>query len=83
MSTLAERLDRIRTGFAEKAPAEALAIMSRATAALRATGILERIPAVGSTLPAFELTDTQGAVVRSADLLERGPLVATFYRGLW
>ena len=34
-------------------------------------------------LPAFELPDTEGSIVRSADLLARGPLVVTFYRGLW
>ncbi len=31
----------------------------------------------------FELPDSEGEPVRSAALLERGPLVLTFYRGLW
>ena len=83
MSTLQEQLDRIREGFEAKAPAEALSIMHRATADLGASGIMERLPQVGSPLPAFALLDTQGARVRSADLLAKGPLVATFYRGRW
>ena len=81
--TLNERLDRIREGFEGQAPAEALAVMHGATDDLRASGILERIPSVGDTLPPFALIDTGGARVSSADLLEKGPLITTFYRGLW
>ena len=83
MTTLQQRLDKIREGFEGQAPAEALTIMHRATADLAASGILDRMPKVGSPLPAFDLQDSDGERVRSADLLERGPLVATFYRGRW
>ena len=83
MSTLNERLQRIKASFAKKAPADARAIMTRATEDLRASGILSGLPATGSGLPAFELTDTDGTIVRSADLLARGPLVVTVYRGVW
>ena len=41
MSTLKERLDRIKEGFVKQAPAEAVALMSRATEDLRAYGILD------------------------------------------
>jgi len=81
MSTLQERLDRIRTGFMEQAPESVLAIMHAATEGLRASGIMDRIPKVGSALPAFALVDTAGETVDSADLLTRGPLVITHYRG--
>ena len=83
MSTLAEKLDRIREDFESQVPAEALAVMHRATDDLRSSGILDRIPKVGDALPAFELPDTDGNLVRSADLLAKGPLVVTFYRGVW
>ena len=83
MSTLAERLDRIREGFEGQAPAEALAVMHRATDDLANSGILDRVPKPGDELPPFELTDTEGNAVRSADLLANGPLVLTFYRGTW
>ncbi len=83
MRTLTQRLDGIRAKFAESAPADALAIMHRATDDLRASGILSRIPSPGDALPAFQLPDTDGSPVRSADLLAKGPLVVTFYRGLW
>ena len=83
MATLKDRLDRIRSGFEDQAPAEALAVMHRATNDLRDSGIMDGIPKVGDTLPAFELTDTDGSVVSSSQLLDKGPLIVTFYRGTW
>ena len=67
MSKLQERLDRIKKGFVESAPAEARAIVERATEELRASGIMSRLPAPESALPAFELPDTEGELVRSVD----------------
>jgi len=83
MSTLKERLDRIKAGFIESAPDEAKAIMSRAAEELRASHILSRIPAPGAPLPAFELPGTDGRPVHSNRLFEKGSLIVTFYRGVW
>lgn len=83
MSTLEERLERIREGFEKKAPAAAKQVMHRATDDLRASGILDRVVKPGDPLPAFELEDTEGQRVRSTDLLDGRPLVMTFYRGVW
>jgi hypothetical protein len=81
--SLADRLDTIRAGAEKRIPPERHAIMLRATEDLRRSGILERVIRRGATLPAFALPDTAGATVRSADLLARGPLVVTFFRGSW
>jgi hypothetical protein len=83
MSTLNERLKRIKENFLKQAPSEAVAIMDRATISLRESGILDRLASVGSRLPAFALVDTAGQRVRSDELLRQGPLVLTFYRGVW
>jgi peroxiredoxin len=37
----------------------------------------------GDTAPPFTLKDPDGASVSSATLLARGPLVVSFYRGVW
>jgi peroxiredoxin len=37
----------------------------------------------GDNAPPFTLTDPNGVFVSSADLLRKGPLVITFYRGMW
>jgi hypothetical protein len=83
MTTLNERLKRIKEGFLKQAPSEAVVVMDRATEKLRESGIVDRIMGVGSRLPAFELVDTAGQRVRSDELLRQGPLVLTFYRGVW
>lgn len=83
MNTLQERLDHKKANPGKTIPAEARAIMGRATNDLRNSGILSRIPSVGSTLPSFELPDSDGTVLRSTDFLARGPLILTFYRGGW
>ncbi|MEO9594268.1 peroxiredoxin-like family protein [Rhodopirellula bahusiensis] len=39
--------------------------------------------AVGEDAPEFELPNAKGETVSLASLLERGPVVVTFYRGSW
>jgi peroxiredoxin len=57
--------------------------MHRATEELRASGIMDRVIRVGDKLPAFALPNSYGQEVRSAEVLAKGPLVLTFYRGAW
>ena len=81
--SLAEKLEKIRQGSVERIPAANREIMHRATAELRASGILDHVLKVGEPAPAFALANVAGDTVRSADLLAKGPLVVTFYRGVW
>lgn len=83
MSTLQERLDRIKAGFVSQVPPEAIQVMTGAEEELRASGIMDRIPSPGNTLEQFELADTEGRMVNSAGLLDQGPLVLAVYRGAW
>ena len=83
MATLNERLDRIREGFRKEAPPEVLAAMGRAHQQLVDSRIMDGIPRVGDKFPGFELPDSEGNLVSSAALLASGPLVVTFYRGVW
>ena len=81
--SLADTLASIREASAKRIPPERAAIMHRATEELRTSGILERVIKVGDPLPAFALPNSYGQEVRSADLLAKGPLVVTFFRGSW
>jgi hypothetical protein len=83
MSTLQERLDRIKAGFLGQVPDEVKTVMANAEEEIRGSGIMDRVARAGSRLPAFELADTDGTMVNSADLLARGALVLTVYRGAW
>ena len=81
--SLEEKLAKIRAASADQIPAEQLAIMHRAVDELRASGIADRVVGSGDPLPSFALPNVAGEEVRSADLLARGPLVVTSYRGVW
>jgi hypothetical protein len=81
--SLAERLDTIRAGSVARVPPEQRAVMLRATEELRNSGILAGVIKPSARLPEFALANAQGATVRSADLLAKGPLVLTVYRGAW
>ena len=65
------------------APAEIHPIMARATAELVASGQAKRALKAGDPAPEFTLTDPDGNPVSSVELLKRGPLVMSFYRGVW
>ncbi len=65
------------------APAEIHPIMARATAELVASGQAKRALKTGDPAPEFTLTDPDGNPVSSVELLKRGPLVISFYRGVW
>jgi len=82
--SLQDRLDAFRADFeTTKAPAEVVAVFHRATAELVASGQAGRALKAGDRAPSFVLSDADGATVSSEERLARGPLVLTFYRGIW
>jgi peroxiredoxin len=82
--SLQDSLDAFKADFeGNKAPPEAVAAFHRATAELIASGHAERALKAGDRAAAFTLPDADGIAVSSTDLLARGPLVVTFYRGVW
>jgi peroxiredoxin len=75
----AERKDAI----AKYVPADVQAIHARAVADLKAHGLATRALKVGGKAPSFELSDHNGKLVSSADLLANRRLVLCFIRGRW
>jgi hypothetical protein len=80
---LQEKLDTMREMSKTRIPPEAQTIMQRSIAELRAAGIMNRVARVGQTAPAFMLPNAAGEPVGLTDLLARGPVVLSFYRGRW
>jgi len=81
--SLQEKLDAHKAKSGANRPPEVRAALQRGTDELRASGILERVVKVGARAPEFTLPNQDGVPFRSAVLLEREPLVLTFYRGHW
>lgn len=80
---LAQRLLEIKAGIAEYVRPENQAINERAVAEIAASGLAERILPAGAAAPEFELPDQNSQIVRSHDLLARGPVIVDFFRGRW
>jgi hypothetical protein len=81
--SLSQKLTEISDGAVKRIPPDKLAVMQRATADLRASGILDGVIKVGDTLPSFQLTNMRGASVSSQSLLGKGAVVLTVFRGHW
>jgi hypothetical protein len=80
---LQETLSKYKAGVLSRLSAAEAAIMEKATDDLIRSGIVEGAKKVGAQAPDFSLPDATGELVRLADLLARGPVVVTFYRGTW
>ena len=86
--SLQTRLDAFKADFEAgkppySEPRSVIETMHRATAELKASGAAERALKVGDQAPPFTLKDPEGREVSSAALLAQGPLIVSFYRGVW
>ena len=81
--SLKEKLEATRALSESRVPANKRAIMERATADLRASGILQRVAAVGQMASSFATPNYDGRTMSSKELLGGGPLVLSFFRGSW
>lgn len=86
--TLQDRLNAFKADFEAgkppySVPPSVIATMHRATEELIASGQAGRAKKAGDVVPAFTLNDQDGRSINSAALLAQGPLVLTFYRGVW
>ncbi len=86
--SLQEKLDAFKAQFESggppyNVPPDAVAIMHRATDELRSSGITDRTLRVGDRAPDFVLPDYEGKLFNSQAVRRTGPLVVSFYRGVW
>jgi peroxiredoxin len=86
--SLQQRLDRFKAAFRAGEPPysvspDVIATMDRATHQLVASGAARLALKAGDMAPAFTLQDPGGETVSSRGLLARGPLIVSFYRGVW
>ena len=88
LMALQDRLDAFKADFEAgrppyNAPSWVHEPMHRATRELIESGAAARALKVGDDAPPFKLKDPGGHEVSSDDLLVRGPLIVSFYRGVW
>jgi hypothetical protein len=86
--TLQQELDDFKAQFESggpprNAPKSIIEVFHRATEELCQSGLAERALRNGDRAPAFILNNQDGNSISSAELLAKGPLVITFFRGHW
>lgn len=86
--TLQSKLDAFKADFEAgkppyNVPYSVIETMHRATAELIASGVAQHALKAGDKVPDFMLSDPEDNTVSSDDFLSKGPLVISFYRGVW
>jgi peroxiredoxin len=77
-----QELKKMSEAIQQKAP-DAAKVFEAGIAEVAGSGVLKTAPKVGDKVKMFELPDAAGRKVKLADLLARGPVVLTWYRGGW
>ena len=80
---LDQQLAEFKAEFVRTAPAGRVVLYEAKIEELRESFALESAIGVGAIAPDFRLPDVKGNAVSLFDLLRRGPVVVTFYRGGW
>jgi len=81
--SLTEQLQSRADASAKKSPAERKQIMMGSIDNLRKSEIMKTALKKGDVVPEFSLKDIKKGLVSSKKLLNKGPLIITFYRGGW
>jgi peroxiredoxin len=82
---LQDRLDAFTHELlaSDKIPSATVTALIDGIEAQIASGQVDRALKAGDRAPHFTLSDSQGSSISTSTLLARGPLVISFYRGVW
>jgi peroxiredoxin len=81
--TFLDKLAELRVMHCEQMPTPEMAVLTRATARLRRSGILQSCLQRGETAPNFTFIDANNDYQSLFGLLKTGPVVLNFFRGYW
>ncbi|CAB9508522.1 alkyl hydroperoxide reductase Thiol specific antioxidant Mal allergen [Seminavis robusta] len=81
--SLQEELNEILDAFYECVAEEDICAYQRLVEDIRGERIAETALMEPAVCPSFELQDQDGDMLRLDELLQKGPVVVTFYRGKW
>ncbi|MDF1837282.1 MAG: hypothetical protein P1V35_05395 [Planctomycetota bacterium] len=83
-TALQEKLRALRLEFeAGPTPAEDIQVLDDNVLAMQRGGFAERAIQSGVRAPDFSMQSTCGSILTLGDLLQKGPVVLTWFRGNW
>ena len=80
---LTAQLNDLKQQLGREIPREILTEIGQFVQGLAQTGIEKTSCQAGDRIPSFSLPNVSGGIVSSAEILSRGPMVLSFYRGVW
>lgn len=80
---LTEQLNDLKQQLGREVPREILEEIGQFVQGLARSGIEKTSCQVGDKAPPFILPNVAGQMVSSGDILSKGPMVLSFYRGVW
>ena len=80
---LTEQLNDLKQQLGREIPSEILGEIGQFLQGLSQSGIEKTSCQVGDKMPSFALPGVKGQLVSSKAILEKGPMVLSFYRGIW
>ena len=83
MNTLAQQIDELNQNLAQQVPTEILTSFSQSIADIKKLQLEDNCIQLGEIFPNFKLQNTTNQVVELNDLLQKGPVIISFFRGSW
>ena len=80
---LTEQLNDMKQQLGREIPREILVEIGQFVENLARTDIEKTSCRAGDEIPSFSLPNVTGHMVSSGDVLAKGPMVLSFYRGVW
>jgi len=80
---LTAQINALKQQLGSEIPREILVEIGQFVKGLAQSGIEQAACRAGDVIPAFSLPDVSGRQVSSGEILARGPVVISFYRGVW
>jgi hypothetical protein len=80
---LTEQINDLKQQLGRDIPREVLVEIGQFVQGLVQAGIEKTSCQAGDKIPSFMLPDVSGKIVSSGDILAKGPMVLSFYRGVW
>ena len=80
---LTEELNDLKQQLGREIPREILKEIGQFVQGLARSGIEKTSCQAGEKAPSFALRNVKGQLISSKDILAKGPMVLSFYRGVW
>jgi hypothetical protein len=81
--SLNEQLNDLKQQLGQEIPQAVLEEIGQFLQGLAQSGIVNSSCQAGDKVPSFTLPNVAGEMISSEDILAKGPMVLSFYRGIW